>query len=149
MERLSKDEYYLNIAYAVAERSTCLKKHFGAVIVKDNAVISTGYNGVPIGELHCTVCTKCDHGKDESTYLSCKSVHAEQNAMLRASWEAMHGATLYLAGYRLNCESGHEEKFKEAAPCEICLRLIKNSGIAKVVTEQGTIYINRAWYSIH
>ena len=110
MERVSKDEYYLNIAAAVAARSTCLRKHYGAVIVKNDEVIATGYNGSPRGEANCCdtgVCycrshelpldeTAAAHG---SQYGSCVAVHAEQNAIISASRQELQGSTLYLVGY--------------------------------------------------
>jgi dCMP deaminase len=136
MERPSLDEYYIKIAEAVSLRSTCLKKHYGAVIVKNGEIISTGYNNPPRGEAHCVECTKCGNGKDEATYLSCPSVHAEQNAIISASRQEMLGADLYLAGYDV---ATGEENF-EAWPCEICLRLIKNAGINRIINRTGIIY---------
>lgn len=123
MERVSKDEYYLNIAAAVAARSTCLRKHYGAVIVKNDEVIATGYNGSPRGEANCCdtgVCycrshelpldeTAAAHG---SQYGSCVAVHAEQNAIISASRQELQGSTLYLVGYG----SGSD-------PQQICTRL--------------------------
>lgn len=135
--RPTLDEYYLNMALTVATRATCLKKKYGAVIVKDGYAVSMGYNGAPSGEPHCTECTKCDHGKDLETYLSCKSVHAEMNALLAASRQEMLGADLYLAGFDLKTGEAIE---CEARPCEICLRLIKNAGIDKVINKNGVIY---------
>lgn len=137
MERPSKNEYYLGIAKAAALRSTCLRKAYGALIVKDDRVLATGYNGAPSGEPHCTECTKCDHGKDLETYLSCKSVHAEMNVLLAASRQEMLGADLYLVGFDLKTGKAIE---CEARPCEICLRLIKNAGIEKVINKNGVIY---------
>jgi dCMP deaminase len=137
MSRLNKNEYYLGIAKAVAMRSTCLRKAYGAIIVKNDRVMATGYNGVPVGEAHCTECTKRGHGKDIETYLSCKSCHAEQNALLVPSRQEMLGADLYLAGF--DVKSGEHVEC-EAWPCEICLRLIKNAGINRVINRTGIIY---------
>ena len=137
MSRPSKSEYYLGIAKAVALRSTCLRKTYGALIVKDDRVIATGYNGAPSGESHCTKCTKCGHGKDIETYLSCKSCHAEQNALLVPSRQEMLGADLYLAGFDVKTGEPIE---CEAWPCEICLRLIKNAGINRIINRKGVIY---------
>ena len=134
---MTKDEYYLGIAKAVALRSTCLRKAYGALIVKDDRVIATGYNGAPSGEPHCTTCTKCGHGKDIETYLSCKSVHAEQNALLVPSRQEMLDADLYLAGFDVKTGEAVE---CEAWPCEICLRLIKNAGINRIINKNGVIY---------
>lgn len=133
---MTKDEYYLGIALAVAKKSTCLKKQYGAIIVKNDQVLATGYNGPVRGEPHCTKCSKIDCNKDEAEYLTCKSVHAEMNAIISASRNEMLGATLYLAGYITS--TGEENLNVE--PCEICLRLIKNAGIDKVIVRQGIIY---------
>ena len=133
---MTKDEYYLGIALAVAKKSACLKKQHGAVIVKNDEIVSTGYNGNCRGEPHCLICTKVKINKDEAEYLTCKSVHAEMNAIISASRNEMLGATLYLAGYIT--PTGEENLNVE--PCEICLRLIKNAGIDKVVTSNGVIY---------
>lgn len=134
---MTKDEYYLGIALAVAKKSTCLKKQYGAIIVKNDQVLATGYNGPVRGEPHCTKCSKIDCNKDEAEYLTCKSVHAEMNAIISASRNEMLGATLYLAGYITS--TGEENLNVE--PCEICLRLIKNAGIDRVVTNNGVLYI--------
>lgn len=130
--RPSKDEYYLNIARAVALRSTCLRKRYGAVIVQNDEIIATGYNGAPRGEINCCDAGKCaraffEHGEG---YTVCPAVHAEQNAIISASRDKMLGATLYLAC--LETETPE--------PCEICRRMIKNSGIIKVITSKGEIY---------
>ena len=134
---MTKDEYYLGIALAVAKKSTCLKKQYGAVIVKNDTILSTGYNGNCRGEPHCIKCSKIDRNKDEAEYSTCKSVHAEMNAIIYASRNEMLGATLYLAGYITS--TGEENLNVE--PCEICLRLIKNAGIDRVVTNNGVLYI--------
>ena len=127
--RPTKDEYYLTIAEAVMARSTCLRRKYGAVIVKDDEIIATGYNGAPRGEENCCDFDYClrdelhiPHGEN---YLKCKSVHAEQNAIISASRRDMLGATLYLACNVPNAE-----------PCDMCRRLIKNAGIAKVITRE-------------
>lgn len=134
-ERPSLSKYYISIAEAVSARSTCLKKHYGAVIVKNSKLVSSGYNNPPSHESHCVSCSKIksDHGMNE--YLSCLSVHAEMNSMLQASKEEMEGATLYLASY--DVATG---EWVDARPCEICLRLIKNSGISTVINSRGIIY---------
>ena len=134
---MTKDEYYLGIALAVAKKSTCLKKQYGAVIVKNDTILSTGYNSNCRGEPHCIKCSKIDCNKDEAEYSTCKSVHAEMNAIISASRNEMLGATLYLAGYITS--TGEENLNVE--PCEICLRLIKNAGIDRVVTNNGVLYI--------
>lgn len=133
---MTKDEYYLGIALAVAKKSKCLKKQYGAVIVNNDEIISTGYNDVCRKEPHCTTCTKISCNKDEVEYLTCPAVHAEQNAIISASRKEMLGSTLYLAGYEV--KTGLENNKVE--PCEICLRLIKNAGIDKIITNQGLLY---------
>jgi dCMP deaminase len=135
---VTKDEYYLGIALAVAKKSPCLKKQYGAVIVNNEEIISTGYNGPVRGESHCSHCTKIDCNKDEAEYLTCRSVHAEQNAIISASRKEMLGSTLYLAGYKTGKEAF---ELQDVEPCEICLRLIKNAGINKIVTNNGVLYI--------
>ena len=134
---MTKDEYYLGIALAVAKKSTCLKKQYGAVIVKNDEIVSTGYNGPVRGESHCTKCTKVSCDKDMLEYSSCPACHAEMNCIISASRDEMLGATLYLAGYITS--TGEENLNVE--PCEICLRLIKNAGIDRVVTNNGVLYI--------
>lgn len=138
MKRPSLDEYYINIAKAVSERSTCLRKHYGAVLVKNGEILSTGYNNPPRAEPHCATCTKCDSRKDMATFATCPSVHAEQNALLSASRNEMLGADLYLAGYSVKTGEPIE---CEAWPCEICLRLIKNAGINRIINSKGVIYM--------
>jgi dCMP deaminase len=119
-------------------RSTCIRKHYGAVIVKNGEIVSTGYNNPPRGEPHCWTCTKCAHGKDASTYIDCPAVHAEMNAIISASRNEMLGADLYLSGYRVTEDNKLTEC--EAWPCEICLRLIKNAGIDRIINSRGVIY---------
>lgn len=131
MKRLSVDKYYLNIAKAVAARSTCLIRQYGAVIVNNDEIISTGYNGSPRGTPNCCDEGFCkrhssNHSHNDGDYDSCESVHAEMNAMLSAARSEMIGATLYLYG---------EENGKpiDSTPCPVCSRLIKNAGIIKVI----------------
>ena len=138
MKRPSLDEYYIEIAKAVSLRSTCLKKHYGCIIVKNGEILSTGYNNPPRGEAHCSTCTKCNRGKDTSTYIDCPAVHAEMNALLSAARKDMIGADLYLAGY--DVKTGVQIEC-EAWPCEICLRLIKNAGIERIINNKGVIYL--------
>lgn len=137
MQRPTIDKYYLEIAKSVSLRSTCIRKHYGAVIVNNGEIISTGYNNPPRGEPHCFTCTKCKNGKDASTYIDCPAVHAEMNAIISASRKEMLGGTLYLAGYDI---TGDEPVECEAWPCEICLRLIKNAGIDCIINNRGIIY---------
>lgn len=143
MGRVSKDDYYLNIAAAVAARSTCLRKHYGAVIVKNDRIIATGYNGSPRGEDNCCDTGLCycrthplpvDGGaaKHGSQYGSCVAVHAEQNAIINASPYELQGATLYLVGY-----DPSTKEWIDATPCNICNRMIRNAGITRVVSRSA------------
>lgn len=128
--RPTKDEYYLDIARAVSHRSTCLRRQYGAVIVNNDEIIATGYNGSPRGECNCCdvgICNRIGHAHNDGDYSSCNSVHAEQNALISASRAEMLGGTLYLAGF----ENGQAIA---AEPCPICARMIKNAGIKKVIT---------------
>ena len=138
MKRPSIDEYYIEMAKVVSTRSTCLKKKYGSVIVKNNRVLSTGYNNPPAHESHCSVCTKCSGNGDMEEYSQCPSLHSEMNAVLGPSREDMIGADLYLAGYDVKTGEPIE---CEAWPCEICLRLIKNAGIDRIINNKGVIYM--------
>lgn len=133
---MTKQEYYMDIALAVAKKSTCLKKQYGAVIVKDDEIVATGFNGSPRAEPHCETCTKKQGNGDFDEYCSCPAVHAEMNAVISASRKEMLGADIYLAGYNSNTGEEH----KNALPCEICLRLIKNAGIQRIINRTGVIY---------
>ena len=141
MPKLTKtDEYYLQIADAVSIKSKCLKKHYGAIIVKNNELISTGFNGPARGEAHCTKCTKVGSDKDVVEYSSCPAIHAEQNAIISASRQEMLGSVLYLSGRDVSGSIDEIGLPIAARPCEICLRLIKNAGIDKVINKSGVIY---------
>ena len=149
--RPSKDEYYLNIALAVSKRSTCLKRHYGCVIVKDDIIAATGYNGSPRGEENCCDRGSCKRADAEryTGYENCDSVHAEQNAIIAASHQQLRDATLYLAceSYGLDVEEsgrrsedvrGYIEDMNPV-PCPICRRMIRNSGISRVVNRLGDV----------
>lgn len=131
--RPSKNEYYLGIAEAVSKRSTCIRRRYGAVIVKDDRIISTGYNGSERGAINCSDTQQClrqQQGvKQGERYELCNSIHAEQNAILQANPSDLKGATMYLYGYDL----GKHRDIK-AMPCMMCARLIKNSGISNVMS---------------
>ena len=141
MQKLTKtDEYYLQIADAVSIKSKCLKKHYGAIIVKNNEIISTGFNGPARGEDHCVKCTKIGSDKDIVEYSSCPAIHAEMNCIISASRQEMLGSTLYLSGRDVSGSIDEIGLPIAARPCEICLRLIKNAGIEKVINKNGVIY---------
>ena len=133
MERVSKENYYLDIAEAVIERATCLRRVYGAIIVKNDEIISTGYNGAPRGRKNCVdigYCTreamKVPRGQ---RYELCRSVHAEANAIISAARRDMVGGTLYLAGK----DASTGEILSDATSCSMCRRLIINAGLEKVV----------------
>lgn len=140
--RISKHEYYLDIAKAVSERSTCLRRQYGAVLVNHDEIIATGYNGSPRGEVNCNENGSCERAKRNiphgERYELCKSVHAEQNAIISASRRDMLGATLYLFGF-----DAAEGKEIIAEPCEMCQRFIKNAGIACVVNKKGRKFVQK------
>ena len=133
MDRVSKINYYLDIAETVAERSTCLLKNYGCIIVKNDEIIATGYNGAPRGRKNCIDLGYCVKKKTfpdirHGGYDACRSVHAEQNAMLSTSRDKMLGASLYLVGVRKD-SNDYEEG---ASPCQMCRKLIINAGIKDV-----------------
>lgn len=138
---MDKTNYYLNIAEAVAQKSTCLMKHWGAIIVKDNVIVSTGYNGAPRGITSCEAkgyCHLAEHRRLSNNprgtmYEQCYSVHAEQNAIIFGSLERMKGATMYLVGVgRIDLE-GNMTYVPNPDSCKLCKRMIINSGIEKVI----------------
>lgn len=136
MKRPTIEEYYLGIAAAVSRRSTCMRRQYGAVIVKNDEIIATGYNGSPRGEMNCCdstdACKRLGHKHNDGDYGDCESVHAEMNAMISAARKDMINSTLYLYGE----ENG---KIINAEPCPICSRMIKNAGIFKVITAKENI----------
>ncbi len=130
MDRPNKDSYFLDIALSVAARSTCLRRKFGAVIVKDGTIVGTGYNGTARGVVNCheVGCIKDQmHSPQGSAYDFCPAVHAEENAIINSDRSARVGATLYIAG---RDNSGN---LTMAVPCQRCRRKIMNSQIADVV----------------
>ncbi|MBR2667753.1 MAG: dCMP deaminase family protein [Oscillospiraceae bacterium] len=134
MERISKENYYLDIAQTVLERSTCLRRHYGAIIVQKDEIISTGYNGAPRGRKNCVdmgTCTRETMGiPSGQRYELCRSVHAEANAIISAPRNQMVGATLYLAGR--DAKTG--ALLTDATSCSMCRRMIINAGLERVVT---------------
>ena len=138
MERISKRDYYLSIAAEVAKRSTCLRRQYGAVIVKNDEIVATGYNGAPRGDENCCDVGSCwrerngiPHGEQ---YEKCVAVHAEANAIISASRNEMLGSTLYLYGFE-----GFDRPIDNPEPCIMCNRLIKNAGIDHVINMLGEV----------
>ena len=133
MERRDKINYYLDLAEVVAQRSTCLRRRYGAVIVQNDEVISTGYVGAPRGRKNCTDMNFCIRSKMNvprgERYELCRSVHAEENAIISSSRNKMLGSTLYLVG--IECDTG--EYVENANSCSMCKRMIINAGIAHVI----------------
>ena len=133
MDRVSKHNYYLDIAGTVAERSTCLRKHYGAIIVKNDSIISTGYNGAPRGRKNCDDIGSCMREKlgipRGERYELCRSVHAGANAIIAAPREQMLGATLYMVG--VDAKSG--ELVPGTSSCMMCKRQVINAGIERVI----------------
>ncbi len=141
-KRTDKQNYYLDIADAVLERSTCLRRKYGAIIVRNDEIISTGYNGAPRGRKNCSDLGGCMREKlgipSGQRYELCRSVHAEANAIISAPRRDMIGATLYLVGR----EAVTNALMPNAMSCSMCKRTIINAGIEKVVIRTGpTDYI--------
>jgi dCMP deaminase len=132
MSRVSKINYYLDIAETVIERGTCLRRNYGAIIVKNDEIISTGYVGAPRGRKNCVDLNYCTREKLNiprgERYEMCRSVHAEQNAIISSSRRDMIGATLYLAGKDIN-----GNYVENSNPCMLCKRFIINAGIKEVI----------------
>ena len=139
MQRIDKNNYYLDICETVLERGTCLRRNFAALIVKNDEIMSTGYTGAPRGRKNCTDIGECIREKLNvprgTRYELCRSVHAEQNAIISAKRQDMIGSTLYLVGKEM--KTG--ELVKNASPCSLCKRLIINSGIEKVIVRDTEI----------
>lgn len=131
--RRSKENYYLDIAEAALERSTCLRRQFGAIIVRDDEIVATGYNGAPRGRRNCSDLGMCTRETlnipSGERYELCRSVHAEANAIISASRRDMIGATLYLVGR----DAATGELLGDAMSCSMCKRQIINAGIERVV----------------
>ena len=150
MIRREKANYYLDIAGTVCERSTCLRKTYGAVIVKNDTIISTGYNGAPRGRKNCCDLGWCLRAKynipSGERYELCRSVHAEANAIIAVSREEMIGSTLYLA-----CRDPQDGSFVAGTSCcSMCKRLVINAGISTVIVrdtpeEYRVIDVQKEW----
>lgn len=150
MNRIDKINYYLDIAETVASRATCIRKKWGSVIVNHDQIISTGYVGAPRGRQNC-----CDLGfcmkkkvfpeKRHSGYDACRSVHAEQNAIISASRQEMLGGDMFLVGYK---EENHTYE-EGASPCLMCRKMIINAGIEKVYVretkEKYKVFLVQDW----
>ena len=133
MKRVKKENYYLDIAQTVVERSTCLRRCYGAIIVKNDEIVATGYNGAPRGRKNCSEMGRCLREElsipSGQRYELCRSVHAEANAIISAARRDCIGATLYLAG--IDAKTG--ELLHDATSCSMCRRMIINAGIERVI----------------
>ncbi|WP_050697308.1 deoxycytidylate deaminase [Anaeromassilibacillus senegalensis] len=133
MQRTDKENYYLDIAETVSERGTCLRRNFGAIIVHNDEIVSTGYNGAPRGRKNCIdtgICIRESLGIPRGErYEVCRAVHAEANAIISAARRDMIGSTLYLVGK--DAKTG--EYVENPSSCSMCKRQIINAGIARVV----------------
>lgn len=133
MERIDKTRYYLEIAKAIAKRSPCTRRKVGAIIVKNDVIVSTGYNGPPRGSVNCDEVgclkdlTKAPHG---TAWEVCPAVHAEENAVINAARQgsSVVNGTMYIAG-----EYQVKSSVEASEPCQRCKRLIINSGIDRVI----------------
>lgn len=131
--RVDKINYYLDIAETVLERGTCLRRNYGAIVVKNDEIISTGFTGAPRGRQNCIDLKKCLRQElnipSGQRYELCRSVHAEQNAIISASRRDLLDSDLYLVGKEVETT----DYVKNASPCELCKRFIINAGIKRVI----------------
>ena len=140
-KRPTSEEYYLQIAEVVAARGTCLRRRFGAIIVKDDVIISTGYVGAPRKRMNCCdrgTCFRMEHNiPSGQRYELCRSVHAEMNAIINADPIKRKDARMYLVGIE------NDKSYTEADCCSMCKRMIINAGISEVVfrTADGSIRV--------
>jgi dCMP deaminase len=125
------DNYFIEIAKVVSTRSTCMRRKYGAVVVRDRVIISTGYNGSSRGMQNCVDTGTCERKKRNipsgERYELCEAVHAEQNAIINGPPERMKGATIYIAGFE------EDDSFAAGRPCKLCDRMIRNAQITEVV----------------
>ncbi|MBQ2613983.1 MAG: cytidine deaminase [Clostridia bacterium] len=149
MNRVDKTNYYLDIAETVIERGTCLRRNFGAIIVKNDEIVSTGYVGAPRGRKNCSDLGYCTREKLQiprgERYELCRSVHAEANAIISAARRDMLGGILYLVGK--DAKTG--ELVNNACCCAMCKRMVINAGIDKVIVRntptEYTVYDVNEW----
>ena len=133
MQRIEKENYYLDIAETVLERSTCLRRQYGAIIVRNDEIVATGYNGAPRGRKNCSDLGRCVRVQLQvprgERYELCRSVHAEANAIISASRRDMVGGTIYLVGR--DAQTGR--LLNDATSCPMCRRMVINAGLSRVV----------------
>jgi len=150
MPRIDKENYYLDIAQTVSERSTCLRRCYGAIIVQNDEVVSTGYNGAPRGRVNCADRNRCTRQElnipSGERYALCRSVHAEANCIISASRKEMLGATIYMACI----DPATGKLIPDSTSCSMCRRQIINAGIKKIVirdtpTEYRVVDVQKEW----
>ncbi len=153
MDRRDKINYYLDIADTVSKRSTCLRRIYGAIIVKNDEIVSTGYVGAPRGRKNCSDMGTCIREQLNiprgQRYELCRSVHAEANAIISAARHEMLGATLYLCGRNLP----NMEYVQNPCCCSMCKRMVINAGIEKVIvrlndTEYREFDVQSEWVDV-
>ncbi len=131
MPRMDKDRYYLALAEVALERSTCIRRRYGAVIVSRDEIVASGYNGAPRGEENCCDLGYCERERKQvpkgERYELCVAVHAEQNAIISASRRDMLGGTIYIVGKE------PDGSYADPSPCLICRRMLKNAGVVRCV----------------
>ena len=136
VKRRDKMNYYLDLAEAVSQRCTCLRRHYGAVIVNNDEVVSTGYAGAPRGRKNCNDMGYCLRTKMNiprgERYELCRSVHAEANAIISAPREKMLGGKMYLVGKEIS-----SDYIENAVCCSMCKRLVINAGISEVIVRDS------------
>ena len=146
MKRRDKVNYYLDIAETVSKRGTCLRRNFGAIIVQNDEIISTGYTGAPRGRINCSDIGYCQRVKLDvprgTRYELCRSVHAEANCIISASRKDMIGSILYLVGKEVK----NDEYVEKTTSCSMCKRLIINAGISQVIVRDD--YDNYRVYEV-
>ena len=143
MERVDKNNYYLDIAETVIERGTCLRRNFGAIIVKNDEIVSTGYTGAPRGRKNCSDLGFCTREKLNiprgERYELCRSVHAEANAIISAERGRMIGSSIYLSGREVSTG----EYIRNSNSCSMCKRMIINAGIETVYVRDDEDHYRR------
>ena len=150
MARIDKVNYYLDIAGTVLERSTCMRRHYGAIIVQNDEIVSSGYNGAPRGRKNCGDLGYCTREAmnipSGQRYELCRSVHAEANAIISAPRREVLGATLYMV-----CKDPETGALiPGSTSCSMCRRLIINAGISQVIirdtpTDYRVVDVEREW----
>ncbi len=144
-KRKTKINYYLDVAEAIIDRGTCIRRNFGAIIVKNDEIISTGYVGAPRGRKNCCDLGYCTREKLNiprgERYELCRSVHAEQNAIISAERSKMIDSTLYLVGKNYS-DGTYVEK---SNPCSLCKKMIINAGIKDIYIRDSKDEFRHVW----